>query len=49
MFGPLQTFLQTVPLDLGQWLVCVVAALPVLIASEVRVMVRRRRAAHPVA
>ncbi len=44
VFGPLQTFLQTVSLDLGQWLVCVAAALPVLVASEIRVVVRRRRA-----
>ena len=33
-----------VTLDPGQWLVCVLAALPVLVASEIRVMVRRRRA-----
>jgi Ca2+-transporting ATPase len=49
VFGPLQTFLQTVPLDIGQWLICVAAALPVLLASEVRVIVRRRTSAQPAA
>ena len=44
VLGPLQAFLETVPLDLGQWAICVAAALPVLLASEIRVMVRRRRA-----
>ena len=43
VFGPLQVFLDTVPLDLGQWAVCVGAALPVLVASEVRAAVLRRR------
>ena len=43
VLGPLQAFLGTVALDTGQWLVCVAAALPVLVASEVRVLVRRRR------
>jgi Ca2+-transporting ATPase len=46
VLGPLQAFLGTVALDTGQWLVCVGAALPVLIASEVRVLVRRRRGAQ---
>ena len=43
VLGPLQAFLETVPLDLGQWAVCVGAALPVLVASEIRAVVRRRR------
>ena len=49
VLAPLQAFLGTVPLDTGQWLVCFGAALPVLLASEVRVLVIRRRAAssHP--
>jgi Ca2+-transporting ATPase len=45
VLGPLQAFLLTVPLDTGQWLVCIGAALPVLLASELRVLVRRRKAA----
>ena len=49
VFAPLQAFLQTVSLDLGQWLICVAAALPVLLASEIRVIVLRRRTAHPAA
>ena len=40
---PLQTFLQTVALSTNQWLICIAAALPVLVASELRVLVRRRR------
>ena len=43
---PLQTFLQTVALSTNQWLICIAAALPVLVASELRVLVRRRTAAH---
>ena len=46
VLGPLQAFLGTVALDTRQWLVCVAAALPVLVASEVRVLVRRRRGAQ---
>ena len=45
MLGPLQAFLGTVALDTGQWLVCFGAALPVLIASEIRVLVNRRKGA----
>ena len=46
VLGPLQAFLGTVALDTGQWLVCVGAALPVLVASELRVLVSRRRGAQ---
>ncbi len=44
VFGPLQTFLETVALSTTQWLVCAGAPLLVLAASELRVLVRRRRA-----
>ena len=44
VLAPLQAFLDTVTLDPEQWLVCALAALPVLVASEIRVLVRRRRA-----
>ncbi|WP_345207226.1 cation-transporting P-type ATPase [Fodinibacter luteus] len=47
VLAPLQAFLETVALDTGQWLVCLGAALPVLIASEIRVVVRHRRAPTP--
>jgi Ca2+-transporting ATPase len=43
--GPLQALLETVALDTGQWLVCIGAALPVLILSEVRALVLGRRTA----
>jgi Ca2+-transporting ATPase len=43
VFGPLQAFLETVPLDLVQWAVCCGAALPVLVASEVRAALLQRR------
>ena len=46
VLGPLQAFLETVALDTGQWLICIGAALPVLIASEIRVLVRKRTAAQ---
>jgi Ca2+-transporting ATPase len=42
--GALQSFLQTVPLDLNQWLICIVAAAAVIVASEIRKIVLRRRA-----
>ncbi|HEU5240936.1 MAG TPA: HAD-IC family P-type ATPase, partial [Ornithinibacter sp.] len=45
VLGPLQAFLDTVALDTTQWLVCVAAALPVLVASEIRVAVLGRRRA----
>ena len=45
VLGPLQAFLGTVALDTAQWLVCVGAALPVLVASEIRVAVLGRRRA----
>jgi Ca2+-transporting ATPase len=44
VFGPLQTFLGTVALSTTQWLICAGAPLLVLLASELRVLVRRRRA-----
>jgi Ca2+-transporting ATPase len=42
--GALQSFLQTVPLDLNQWLLCIVAAAAVVVASEIRKAILRRRA-----
>jgi hypothetical protein len=47
VLGPLQAFLQTVPLDTGQWLVCSCAALSVLVLSEGRVLLQRRRSRTP--
>jgi len=44
VFAPLQTFLGTVALSTTQWLVCAGAPLLVLAASELRVLVRNRRA-----
>jgi P-type Ca2+ transporter type 2C len=43
VFGPLQSFLETVPLSATQWLICAGAPLLVLVASELRVLVLRRR------
>ena len=42
VLAPLQAFLGTVALDTQQWLVCIGAALPVLVASELRVLGSRR-------
>jgi P-type Ca2+ transporter type 2C len=47
VLGPLQAFLETVPLDTGQWLACTGAALPVLVLSEARVLVHHRRSQTP--
>jgi len=44
VFAPLQTFLGTVALSTTQWLVCAGAPLLVLAVSELRVLVRNRRA-----
>ncbi|MEV0560538.1 cation-transporting P-type ATPase [Dactylosporangium sp. NPDC050588] len=44
--GLLQRMLHTVSLNLTQWLVCVVAALSVIVVTEVRKLVLRHR--HPV-
>jgi Ca2+-transporting ATPase len=45
-FAPLQRLLDTVPLDLTQWLVCAVAAASVLLVTEPRKALLRRRAAR---
>jgi len=42
--GPLQALLETVTLDATQWLVCIGAALPIIVVSEIRGAVLRRRA-----
>ena len=41
-FGPFQRLLQTGPLELEQWLVCLAAALVVPVVSEVRKLFVRR-------
>lgn len=43
VFGPLQAFLDTTPLSLGQWLVCAAVAASIVVVSEVRKAVSRRR------
>ncbi|MFI1996369.1 cation-translocating P-type ATPase [Actinoplanes sp. NPDC020271] len=45
--GLFQRILQTVHLDLGQWAICLVAALTVVIPTEIRKAVLRRRAGSP--
>jgi len=42
-FGPFQRLLKTVELDLGQWLVCIVVASSVILVTEIRKAVSRRR------
>ncbi|MBO0728005.1 MAG: HAD-IC family P-type ATPase, partial [Acidimicrobiaceae bacterium] len=41
---PFQTILKTTTLDLRQWLICTALALSIIVASEIRKAVRRRRA-----
>jgi magnesium-transporting ATPase (P-type) len=43
VFGPLQTFLKTTSLDVRQWLTCLAVALSIVVVSEVRKAVPRRR------
>ena len=49
VFGPLQAFLQTVSLDLGQWLIWRGGRPTGAACLEIRVIVLRRRTAHPAA
>jgi Ca2+-transporting ATPase len=44
VFGPLQAFLKTTSLDVRQWLICLAVALSIVVVSEVRKAVARRRA-----
>ena len=48
VFGPFQKFLSTTSLDLQQWLICIGAALPIIIASEIRQAIRRRTATQAI-
>jgi P-type Ca2+ transporter type 2C len=48
VLGPFQKFLKTTSLDLRQWLICTAVALSVIVASEIRKALRRRRAAEVV-
>jgi len=45
VLGPFQKFLQMTSLDIQQWLICTAVALSIIVASEIRKAVRRRRAA----
>jgi P-type Ca2+ transporter type 2C len=49
VFGPLQTFLKTTSLDARQWLICLAVALSIVVVSEIRKAVLRRRTvpSHP--
>jgi P-type Ca2+ transporter type 2C len=42
VFGPLETFLKTTNLDVRQWLICIGAALSIVVVSEIRKALRRR-------
>jgi len=44
VFGPLQTFLDTVALSMQQWLICTALALTILVVSEIWKRVQRRNA-----
>jgi Ca2+-transporting ATPase len=49
LFGPLQRFLDTTSLDVQQWLICICVALSVIVASEIRKIILRRRPARQAA
>ena len=42
-FNPLESLLKTTPLSLGQWLACAVVAVSMVVVSEIRKAVVRRR------
>jgi len=48
VLGPFEALLKTTSLDLPQWLICTAVALSVIVASEIRKAIRRRRAAEVV-
>jgi Ca2+-transporting ATPase len=43
VFGPLQALLDTTKLDVRQWIICVFAALPVVVATEIRKTIAHRK------
>ena len=45
VLGPFQDFLEMTALDVQQWLICTAVALSIIVASEIRKAIRRRRAA----
>ncbi len=42
VLGPLQAFLDTVSLDIQQWLICLALALTILVVSEIWKAIQRR-------
>ena len=50
VFGPLQAFLKTTSLDVRQWLICLAVALSIVVVTEVRKALVRRRTvpSHPI-
>ena len=50
VFGLLQSFLTTTSLDVRQWLICLAAALSIVVVTEIRKAVVRRRtvSSHPI-
>jgi len=44
VFGPLETFLKTTPLDVRQWLICLAVSASIVVVTEIRKLVRRN---HP--
>lgn len=51
VFGPLEAFLKTTPLDVRRWLICLAMSLSIVVVTEIRKAVRRSSAAstqdHP--
>jgi len=43
VLGPLQKLLETTSLDVQQWLICICAGLAIVVVSEIRKAVRRRK------
>jgi len=43
VLGPLQKLLETTSLDVQQWLICICAGLAIVVVSEIRKAIRRRK------
>jgi len=44
VLGPLQRFLDTTSLDVQQWIICILVALSIIVATEIRKYILRRSA-----
>jgi Ca2+-transporting ATPase len=48
VFEPLQRFLGTTRLDVQQWIICIFVALSIIVATEIRTIILRRKTAREI-